>query len=295
MTLFNPLNSKKRSQQLKNLLDAEKLVMLPGCYDALSAKLIEKAGIKAGFMSGFCVSSTRLGMPDTGLISYTEMQDQVRNICNITSIPILFDGDTGWGNAGNIYRTVRGYADAGAAAIMIEDQKWPKKCGHTKGKDVVELDEAKARIKAAADASKLNGEKDILIMARTDAIATKGLKDAIDRMNTYKELGADLLFVEAIKSKEDMKTVIKEVPGYHMVNLIEDGETPLLEINELEDIGFKIAVLPLTLMSATVKTMKESLENIKNRKYNTNVSKFEELRDVVGFNDYYKIEDNYKS
>ena len=140
-----------------------------------------------------------------------------------------------------------------------------KKCGHTKGKDVVELDEAKARIKAAADASKLNGEKDILIMARTDAIATRGLKDAIDRMNTFKELGADLLFVEAIKSKEDMKTVIKEVPGYHMVNLIEDGETPLLEINELEDIGFKIAVLPLTLMSATVKTMKESLENIKNK------------------------------
>jgi len=295
MTLFNSLNSKKRSQELKQLLDNEKLVTLPGCYDALSAKLIEHSGIKAGFMSGFCVSSTRLGMPDTGLISYTEMQDQVRNISNITSIPFLFDGDTGWGNAGNIFRTVRGYADAGAAAIMIEDQKWPKKCGHTKGKDVVDLEEAKSRIKAAADASKINGEKDILVMARTDAIATRGLKDAIDRMNKFKELGADLLFVEAIKSKEDMKTVIKEVPGYHMINLIEDGETPLLEINELEDIGFKIAVLPLTLMSASVKTMQESLNNIKNRKYNTNVSKFEDLRDVVGFNEYYKIEDKYKS
>ena len=170
-----------------------------------------------------------------------------------------------------------------------------KKCGHTKGKDVVDLEEAKSRIKAAADASKINGEKDILVMARTDAIATRGLKDAIDRMNMFKELGADLLFVEAIKSKEDMKTVIKEVPGYHMINLIEDGETPLLEINELEDIGFKIAVLPLTLMSASVKTMQESLNNIKNRKYNTNVSKFEDLRDVVGFNEYYKIEDKYKS
>ena len=245
-------------------------------------------------MSGFCVSSTQLGMPDTGLISYTEMQNQVRNICNITTIPILFDGDTGWGNAANIYRTVRGYADAGAAAIMIEDQKWPKKCGHTKGKDVVELDEAKSRIKAATDASKINGEKDILVMARTDAIATRGLSDAIKRMQAYKELGADLLFVEAIKSKEDMKTVIKEVPGYHMINLIEDGETPLLAIDELEEIGFKIAVLPLSLMSATVKTMKESLLNIKNRKYNTNVSSFEELRDVVGFNEYYKLEDKYK-
>ncbi len=295
MTLFNPLDSKKRSNQLKLLLDNEKLVTLPGCYDALSAKLIEKSGMKAGFMSGFCVSSSKLGMPDTGLISYTEMQDQVRNICNITSIPILFDGDTGWGNAGNIFRTVRGYADAGAAAVMIEDQTWPKKCGHTKGKDVVGINEAKSRIKAAADASKLNNEKDILIMARTDAIATRGLKDAINRMNTYRELGADLLFIEAIKNKEDMKTVIKEVPGYHMVNLIEDGETPLLEINELEDIGFKIAVLPLSLMSANVKTMIESLENIKNRRYNTNVSKFKDLQDVVGFNDYYEIENSYKS
>ena len=294
MTLFNSLNSKKRSKQLKDLLDSEKLVTLPGCYDALSAKMIEKSGIKAGFMSGFCVSATQLGMPDTGLISYTEMQNQVRNICNITTIPILFDGDTGWGNAGNIYITVRGYADAGAAAIMIEDQKWPKKCGHTKGKDVVELDEAKSRIKAATDASKMNGEKDILVMARTDAIATRGLADAIKRMQTYKELGADLLFIEAIKAKEDMKTVIKEVPGYHMINLIEDGETPLLEINELEEIGFKIAVLPLTIMSATVKTMKESLSNIKNRKYNTNVSSFADLRDVVGFNDYYELEDKYK-
>lgn len=294
MTLFNSLNSKKRSKQLLGLLDSEKLVTLPGCYDALSAKMIEKSGIKAGFMSGFCVSSTQLGMPDTGLISYTEMQNQVRNICNITTIPILFDGDTGWGNAANIYRTVRGYADAGAAAIMIEDQKWPKKCGHTKGKDVVELDEAKSRIKAATDASTINGEKDILVMARTDAIATRGLSDAIKRMQAYKELGADLLFVEAIKSKEDMKTVIKEVPGYHMINLIEDGETPLLAIDELEEIGFKIAVLPLSLMSATVKTMKESLLNIKNRKYNTNVSSFEELRDVVGFNEYYKLEDKYK-
>ena len=294
MTLFNSLNSKKRSKQLMGLLDSEKLVTLPGCYDALSAKLIEKSGIKAGFMSGFCVSSTQLGMPDTGLISYTEMQNQVRNICNITTIPILFDGDTGWGNAANIYRTVRGYADAGAAAIMIEDQKWPKKCGHTKGKDVVELDEAKSRIKAETDTSTINGEKDILVMARTDAIATRGLSDAIKRMQAYKELGADLLFVEAIKSKEDMKTVIKEVPGYHMINLIEDGETPLLAIDELEEIGFKIAVLPLSLMSATVKTMKESLLNIKNRKYNTNVSSFEELRDVVGFNEYYKLEDKYK-
>jgi len=293
MTLFSSQNSKPKADKLKNLLDQKGIVVMPGCYDALSAKLIEREELNVGFMSGFAVSSTRLGMPDTGLISFSEMAEQVRNICNVTSIPIIFDGDTGYGNAVNVYRTVRGFADAGAAAIMIEDQKWPKKCGHTKGKDVVEADEANSRIKAAVDASKMNN-KDILVMARTDAIATRGLDDAIKRMQKFSELGADILFVEAIKSKEDMKRVIKEVPGHHMINLIEDGETPLLEINELEDLGFKIAVFPLTLMSASVKTMQESLKNMKNKVYNTNVSKFSDLRDIVGFNEYYEIEDKYK-
>ena len=293
MTLFSPQDSKPKADKLKNLLDQKDIIVMPGCYDALSAKLIEREELNVGFMSGFAVSSTRLGMPDTGLISFSEMAEQVRNICNVTSIPIIFDGDTGYGNAVNVYRTVRGFADAGAAAIMIEDQKWPKKCGHTKGKDVVEVDEANSRIKAAVDASKMNN-KDILVMARTDAIATRGLDDAIKRMQKFSELGADILFVEAIKSKEDMKRVIKEVPGHHMINLIEDGETPLLEMNELEDIGFKIAVFPLTLMSASVKTMQESLKNMKNKTYNTNVSKFSDLRDIVGFNEYYEIEDKYK-
>jgi 2-methylisocitrate lyase-like PEP mutase family enzyme len=293
MTLFSSQDSKPKADKLKKLLDQKGIVVMPGCYDALSAKLIEREELNVGFMSGFAVSSTRLGMPDTGLISFSEMAEQVRNICNVTSIPIIFDGDTGYGNAVNVYRTVRGFADAGAAAIMIEDQKWPKKCGHTKGKDVVEVDEANSRIKAAVDASKMNN-KDILVMARTDAIATRGLDDAIKRMQKFSELGADILFVEAIKSKEDMKRVIKEVPGHHMINLIEDGETPLLEMNELEDLGFKIAVFPLTLMSASVKTMQESLKNMKNKVYNTNVSKFSDLRDIVGFNEYYEIEDKYK-
>jgi 2-methylisocitrate lyase-like PEP mutase family enzyme len=293
MTLFSSQASKPKADKLKKLLDQKDIIVMPGCYDALSAKLIEKEELNAGFMSGFSVSSTKLGMPDTGLISFSEMAEQVRNICNVTSIPIIFDGDTGYGNAVNVYRTVRGFADAGAAAIMIEDQKWPKKCGHTKGKDVVEVDEANSRIKAAVDASKMNN-KDILVMARTDAIATRGLDDAIKRMQKFSELGADILFVEAIKSKEDMKRVIKEVPGHHMINLIEDGETPLLEMNELEDIGFKIAVFPLTLMSASVKIMQESLKNMKNKTYNTNVSRFSDLRDIVGFNEYYEIEDKYK-
>ena len=131
MTLFSLQNSKPKADKLKNLLDQKGIVVMPGCYDALSAKLIEREKLNVGFMSGFAVSSTRLGMPDTGLISFSEMAEQVRNICNVTSIPIIFDGDTGYGNVVNIYRTVRGFADAGAAAIMIEDQKWPKTVSYT--------------------------------------------------------------------------------------------------------------------------------------------------------------------
>ena len=291
--MFSNKNSKQKSEALKKILDKDGIISMPGCFDALSAKLIEKEGIEVGFMSGFSVSSTKLGMPDTGLISFAEMLEQVKNISNATSIPFIFDGDTGYGNSVNVYRTVRDYANAGAAGVMIEDQKWPKKCGHTKGKDVVDLDEAKSRIKAAVDARNY-GNNDILIMARTDAIATRGLDDAIDRMKIFSEIGADILFIEAVKSKDDMKRIIKEVPGHHMVNLIEDGDTPLLEINELEQIGYKIAVMPLTLMSASVKTMQECLKNMRNKVYNTNVTKFSELRDIVGFNEYYEIEDKYK-
>ena len=291
--MFSKIKSKDKAAKLKERLNKKEIIVMPGCFDSLSAKLIEKEGLEIGFMSGFSVSSTRLGMPDTGLISFSEMADQVRNICNSTSIPIIFDGDTGYGNSVNVFRTVRGYADAGAAGVMIEDQKWPKKCGHTKGKDVVDLDEAKSRIKAAVDASNQNN-KDILVMARTDAIATRGLDDAIKRMQIFSELGADILFIEAIKTKEDMERVIKEVPGHHMINLIEDGDTPFLDMKELEDIGYKIAVMPLTLMSASVKTMQECLKNIKNKTYNKNVSKFSDLREIVGFNEYYDIEDKYK-
>ncbi len=291
--MFSKIKSKDKSNKLREYLETKGIIVMPGCFDSLSAKLIEKEGLQVGFMSGFSVSSTRLGMPDTGLISFSEMVDQVRNICNSTSIPIIFDGDTGYGNSVNVFRTVRGYADAGAAGVMIEDQRWPKKCGHTKGKDVIDLQEAKSRIKAAVDASNYGG-KDILIMARTDAIATRGLDDAIERMKIFSEIGADILFIEAVKSKDDMKKILKEVPGHHMINLIEDGDTPLLEINELEEIGYKIAVMPLTLMSASVKTMQECLKNMKNRIYNTNVTKFSDLRDIVGFNEYYEIEDKYK-
>jgi 2-methylisocitrate lyase-like PEP mutase family enzyme len=168
---------------------------MPGCHDAMSARLIEEAGFEIGFMSGFAVSASRLGMPDTGLISYGEMVEQGRNICTAVSIPMIGDGDTGFGSAQNIKRTVEGYASAGFACIMLEDQVAPKRCGHTEGKSVVGRDEALMRIRAAVDAR--NAGTDILIMARTDARACVSLDEAIARCQAFRDIGADITFLEA--------------------------------------------------------------------------------------------------
>ena len=281
----------ENSTKLRNLIKNNSFLPIPSCFDALSAKLIEQTGFDAMFMSGFAASASRIGEHDLGVMTFKEVLDQLNNITDATSLPVIGDGDTGYGNAMNVQRTVKSFAKIGCAGVLIEDQLSPKRCGHTPGKDVVSREEAFDRIRASVDARE---EKDILIMARTDAIATRGLDDAIERMKAFSEIGADILFIEAVKSKDDMKRIINEVPGHHMINLIEDGDTPLLEINELEKIGYKIAVMPLTLMSASVKTMQECLKNMKNKVYNTNVSKFSELKDIVGFNEYYEIEDKYK-
>lgn len=279
------------AQRLRDLLAAGKLLVTPSCADALSAKLIEQAGFQTAFMSGFAVSACRIGQPDTGLISYGEMVDTVRNICAASSIPVLCDGDTGYGNALNVKRTVKGYARAGAAAVMIEDQVAPKRCGHTKGKLVVEREEAVDRIRAAADA---RGEgEDILILARTDARHGHGLVEALERAAAFKQAGADILFVEAPKSVEEMRRICTEVPGYHMANMVEGGETPISSPAELQEVGFAVAAYPLTLMSAAMRAMLDALEALKSDSHPTNILDFSELRRRVGFDDYYEEESRY--
>ena len=213
---------------------------MPGCHDAMSARLVEEAGFDLGFMSGFAVSASRLGMPDTGLISYGEMVEQGRNICRAVSIPLIGDGDTGFGSAQNIKRTLEGYASAGFACIMLEDQVAPKRCGHTEGKSVVGRDEALMRIRAAVDAR--DAGTDILIMARTDARACVSLDEAIARCQSFRKIGADISFLEAPVSEDEMRRYCAEVPGPKMANLIEGGKTPLLSPQQLEAIGYTIAV-----------------------------------------------------
>ena len=281
------------ADRLRQLLAQPDVMVTPGCFDALSAKLVERAGFGTTFMGGFAVSATRLGMPDTGLISYAEMVDQGRNICAAVSIPVIGDGDTGYGNAINVQRTVRGYAQAGFACIMIEDQVSPKRCGHTRGKQTVGRDEAFQRVRAAVDAR--DAGADILIMARTDANATDGFDEALRRVRTFAEMGADITFMEAPRTEDEMRAYCEGVSGPKMANMVEQGDTPLLPPARLEALGYAIAAYPLTLLSAAMNAMIESLDSFRRGQHPEHLLDFSELREIVGFDDYDAEAARYRS
>ena len=272
------------ASKLRALLDTPGLQLMPCCFDGLSALLVERAGFALTFMSGFAVSAARLGQPDTGLISYGEMLDQGRNVCAAVSIPVIGDADTGYGNPMNVKRTVAGFAQAGFACAMIEDQLAPKRCGHTLGKEVVDREEAFDRIRAAVEVR--DEGTDILIMARTDARAAHGMEEALVRARAFSEIGADILFVEAPATEEEMKQLCAEAPGRHMANMVEGGVTPILPPRQLEEIGYKIAAYPLTLLSAAARAMNDALAAIARGDPAERLLDFPELRKIVGFDAY---------
>ncbi|SIO10306.1 2-Methylisocitrate lyase, PEP mutase family [Rhodovulum sp. ES.010] len=277
---------------LRTLLDKPGLLTMPCCFDPLSAKLIHQAGFPLTFMSGFAAAAARLGLPDTGLLSYGEIVDQGRNICNAVSIPVIGDGDTGYGNALNVKRTVQGFAGAGFAAIMIEDQVSPKRCGHVAGKAVVDRDEAFARIRAAVDA-RVEGA-DILILARTDARHEHGLDEAIARAARFAELGADILFVEAPRDADEMARVPAELSKPCMANIVEGGLTPALAPADLDAMGYKIAAYPLTLLAAAMQAMTDTLEAFKTGTPDeAALMEFAELKRRIGFDAYFEDEARY--
>jgi len=287
-------NPNKMAAKLREKIANGDFMPMPCCFDALSAKMIEQAGFGVTFMSGFAASASRLGQPDLGLMSYAEVVDQARNITDAISIPVIVDGDTGYGNAMNVRRTVEGFAKAGCAGVLIEDQLAPKRCGHTPGKDVVSRDEAFDRIKAAVDARQEG--TDILIMGRTDANHTHGLDEAIHRGKQYQEIGADIVFIEAPKTVEEMETICREVPGCHMANIVEGGLTPNLSMDQLQDVGFQFVAYPLTLLAASMQAMKQTLELMRQDLPRANhLMDFEELRDRIGFNEYYETSQVYGS
>ncbi|CAJ1434577.1 unnamed protein product [Effrenium voratum] len=282
--------------RLRALLAERRLVVMPCCYDGLSARLVEQAGFELTFMTGFGVSAKN-GFADCQLVSYQEMLDSAFQICGaLDRICCIGDGDTGYGNAVNVKRTVKGYAQAGMAGIMIEDQVAPKRCGHTQGTTVVPRQEALARVKAACDARD-EGARDICIMARTDARATLGLEEALERCRAFQELGADITFLEAPRSEEEMARYCREVPGHKMVNMLPSGKTPMLSHERLEELGFAIAAYPLTLLSAGIKAQQAALQGLKR----TGSAEpqleldFGALKEVVGFSAYYREEERYRT
>ncbi len=288
--------SASRAETLRRLLARPEIAVMPCCFDALSAKLVAQAGFEVTFMSGFAVSAARLGLPDTGLISYAEMLDTGRSICAATAIPVIGDGDTGYGNAVNVKRTVKGYAQAGFAAVMIEDQVWPKRCGHTRGKAVVERGEAVARIRAAVDAREelRDAGGDILILARSDARGTDGLDEGLRRVEAFTKAGADILFLEAPKSEEEMRAFCRATDRPTLANMLEQGETPILPPAVLQEIGYSLAAYPLTLLSAAMKAMQDALAAFRRGEHPKDLLDWQTLREVIGFDAYYEEEERYR-
>eukprot|EP00559_Dactyliosolen_fragilissimus_P006620 CAMPEP_0184865794 /NCGR_PEP_ID=MMETSP0580-20130426/19101_1 /TAXON_ID=1118495 /ORGANISM="Dactyliosolen fragilissimus" /LENGTH=358 /DNA_ID=CAMNT_0027365117 /DNA_START=202 /DNA_END=1278 /DNA_ORIENTATION=+ len=284
-------------------------ILLPCCFDGLSARLVARSGFEATFMTGFGVSGVN-GYPDAQLISYAEMSNAANSVSEGLSsaalemstqpIPCIADGDTGYGNAMNVKRTVFGYGRAGMAGIMIEDQISPKRCGHVAGKQVVEFGEAVERIRAACDArdeyeSMYGKGTGPLVLARTDSLVTHGFEDAIQRCLAFRDVGCDMTFLEAPQTTDQMREYCQRVSGPKLANMLEYGNTPILPPEQLKEMGYTLAAYPLTLLSASIKAMKESLQLIRDGlPTNDMILSFEETKDEVGFTQYSKEEKRYK-
>jgi 2,3-dimethylmalate lyase len=237
-------------------------VLMPGVYDALTARIAARIGFEVVFISGYSVSAARLGEPDFGLLTGSEMTEAARSVCRVSSAPVIVDADTGYGNPLNVIRTVREFQDAGAAGVFLEDQVWPKKCGHMAGKRVVDVQEHASKIRAACDA---RGQRDLFVVARTDARQPLGLEVAIERCLAYREAGADALFVEAPQSVEELERIAAALPPPLVANMIERGVTPHLTRSRLRELGFSLVVCPLAALFAAARAVEEVLGELHER------------------------------
>ena len=253
--------AKKATSSLREQLeDKTKIIVLPGVFDALSARIAEQVGFDAMFQTGYGSSAALLGMPDFGFLNAGETVDNARRIIRAVKVPVLVDADTGYGNPLNVWRLVQDLESLGAAGIFLEDQIWPKRCGHMIGKDVIPKDEYLPKLKAAVEARK---SQDFVIVARTDARAPIGLDEAIERGKAYKKVGADVIFVEAPRSIEELKKVAEEIDAPLVANMIEDGVTPTLSAQELLNLGYRMAVFPLSALYSATYAMRQVLTELK--------------------------------
>ncbi len=285
----------KKTTRLRNLLKKPGIIVAPGAHNAFTAKIIEQTGgFQAVYMTGSGAAMSLLGEPDVGLLTMTEMVTQARNIANAVSLPVIADADTGYGNAINVGRTVREYERAGVAAIHIEDQITPKKCGHFEGKQVISQNEMVGKIRAAVDARE---DPDFVLIARTDARAVLGLEKAIERAQAYVEAGADVIFVEAPQSLEELKIIVRSINVPILVNMDEGTKTPLLTVRELEEMGYKIVIFPRSAPSAAAKAIQELMKVLKEtgttQSFTGRIVTFEERNQITGLARYKEMERKY--
>ncbi|MCF6466048.1 isocitrate lyase/PEP mutase family protein [Clostridium sp. Cult2] len=278
---------------LRERLKEDKILIAPGAYDVLTARIIEKVGFEAVYMTGYGTSASMLGRPDVGLLTLTEMARRASNIVESVNIPVIADADTGYGNAVNVIRTVREYEKAGVACIQLEDQVAPKKCGHMLGREIISAEEMVGKIKAACDARK----GDTLIMARTDARTNFGIEEAIERGKLYEEAGADILFIESVETIEEMKIVTSSFNVPVLANMLEHGRTPLLSRDELGEIGYDLAIFCVSSTYVAAKAIMDLMLHLKEtgrtNDYLDNMITFEEFNKLIGLPEIRKLERKY--
>ena len=270
-------------------------LIMPGVYDALSAKIAARSGFEVIFITGYSLSATLLGEPDFGVLTQTEVVNAAQRICSVVDTPVIVDADTGYGNAINVIRTVEDLLRAGAAGMFLEDQVWPKRCGHMKGKQVIPLDEQVKKLKAAMEAKR---GQDFFIVARTDARQALGLPEAIKRGIAFKEAGADAVFIEAPESKEEMAEIARNVPGPLVANMLERGVTPLMGPKELKNLGFDLIVWPLAPLYSVARSLTEVYTTLRRDgstlKIIDRLMPFNEFNDIVGLEEKYALDAKYK-
>jgi carboxyvinyl-carboxyphosphonate phosphorylmutase len=284
----------ERTRKLAELTRSSELTVVPGAYDCITAKLVERAGFNALYVTGSGISMSKLGAPDVSLMSFSEVLDRVKQICDVVDIPVIADADTGYGGPLNVIRTVRELERAGVAGIQLEDQAWPKKCGHEPDRNVVTEREMTDRIKAAVDN---RADPDMHVIARTDARTTLGLAAAIDRANLYREAGADVIFVESPESETELKQINDAIQAPLLANMVEGGRTPILAKARLQEIGFRYAIYPNALTRALAHAggrMLDSLqENGSTQAFSSSMLDHRALWNLFDYPQWTALEDRY--
>lgn len=283
-----------QAKALKTLINSGKIIQAPGAQDALTARLVQQAGFPAIYMTGFGATATRVGTPDLGLLTQTEMTTHARDMVRVVDIPVIADADTGYGGPANIVRTVEEYVQAGVAAIHLEDQMAPKRCGQLAGVRLISAEENVRRLQCAVAA---RGDKDLVLIARTDAMPAAGAEEAIRRAKMYQDTGVDLVFVDGIKTIAEVEAVAKHVPGPKVVSIVDGNETTALTAQDLEELGFNVAFYALSTLFSAVKAMSDTLAILRRdgtpKARATEMITYQQYCDIVGLSEFQALDEKY--